>query len=62
MRKDAVCRWCSDVIGVYEPMVVLSPGESRETSLHNERPGEPLGDCYHRACFDEARGRDDSLD
>jgi len=42
------------VIGVYEPIVVLAEGDSRETSLLNEPREQPLGDCYHRACFHEA--------
>jgi hypothetical protein len=57
VRELLLCRWCTDVIGVYEPMVVLDSGESRETSVLNEPPGEPVGDCYHRACFDESMRR-----
>jgi hypothetical protein len=45
------------VIGVYEPMVVLADGESRETSLLNEQPEGPVGNCYHRACFHEVHGQ-----
>jgi hypothetical protein len=37
-------------------MVVLAGAEPRETSLLSEQPGKPVGDCYHRTCFDEARG------
>ncbi len=55
MDERLRCRWCSDVIGVYEPMVVHAEGESRETSLLNEQPDGPIGDCYHRPCFYQAR-------
>jgi hypothetical protein len=48
-----LCRWCSDVIGVYEPMVVVRSGEPRETSVLRELPDEPVGDCYHERCFDQ---------
>jgi len=46
-----VCDRCGDIIGIYEPTVVVD-GEPRETSRAAEpdlaaRPGER----YHRACF-----------
>jgi hypothetical protein len=46
------CDHCADVIGVYEPMVVVRNGEVRETS----RAAEPAidagtGERYHRACY-----------
>ena len=56
MEEQLRCRRCRDVIGVYEPMVVLAEGEARETSVLNEALEGPLGDCYHRRCFDEAHG------
>lgn len=50
------CRHCNDVIGAYEPLVVLAEGRARETS----RAAEPdvqglIGECYHGACFLDAR-------
>ena len=56
-----ICDQCHELIGVYEPVVVVSGVEAREIS----RPAEPAigsqsGECYHRACyferFDPARG------
>ncbi|HTZ85339.1 MAG TPA: hypothetical protein VMB05_01610 [Solirubrobacteraceae bacterium] len=48
------CLHCRDVIGVYEPMVVLTEGEARATSLLNEQGSGPAGDCYHAKCFKQA--------
>jgi hypothetical protein len=46
------CTRCGDVIGVYEPAVIVLDGESRVTS----RAGEPDAvrnalERYHRACY-----------
>ncbi|MBV9197559.1 MAG: hypothetical protein JO168_25785 [Solirubrobacterales bacterium] len=46
------CNHCADVIGVYEPLVVVVGGEPRETS----RAAEPAvrfepGEHYHRECY-----------
>ena len=46
------CRSCGDVIGAYEPLVLVSDGASWETS----RAAEPtvhraVGEHYHRDCF-----------
>ena len=49
MKEQLRCRRCRDVIGVYEPMVVLAEGEARETSVLDEELQGPLGDCYHRS-------------
>ncbi|MGO9489019.1 MAG: hypothetical protein ACLQBB_08360 [Solirubrobacteraceae bacterium] len=48
------CRVCGDPIGMYEPLVVLAEGETRETSRLEEPGGRPAGDLYHRSCFLEA--------
>jgi hypothetical protein len=47
-----ICGHCGDVIGVYEPLVVLLEGEARETS----RAADPQlaaerGEHYHRDCY-----------
>jgi hypothetical protein len=51
------CDHCSEVIGVYEPVVVVTDGEVRETS----RAAEPSLGCqpakrYHRSCYLERIG------
>lgn len=45
------CHQCGDVIGVYEPLVLLSDGDRRETSLAAE-PDLTVGtsSIYHSAC------------
>jgi len=47
------CRHCDDVIGAYEPMIVVTEHGYRESSRLRE--GAPLAriadDCYHAACF-----------
>ena len=46
------CEHCGDVIGIYEPLIVLTDREARETSraadpdLHTSH-----GEHYHRACY-----------
>lgn len=48
------CQTCGDIIGVYEPIVVMEPRGHRETSLAAEpelRDSAPV--CLHRACADD---------
>jgi len=46
-----VCDRCGDVIGIYEPTVVVD-GEPRETSRAAEPDlAERPGERYHRACY-----------
>lgn len=52
-----ICDHCAEVIGVYEPVVVVIGGEVRETS----RAAEPMigaesTEHYHRACYLERFG------
>jgi hypothetical protein len=52
-----ICRHCGDVIGSYEPVVVVrDDGCSRETSRVAE-PDLPslTPEIYHRACYAEPR-------
>jgi hypothetical protein len=59
MSTTPRCRHCEDVIGVYEPMIVYADGRARRTSRAVERDvGEHMGECYHYACYLEARGED----
>jgi hypothetical protein len=55
-------RWrcqCGDVIGVYEPMIVLTDGQARITSRAAEQDDRGLiGECYHHTCYAEAHGQD----
>jgi hypothetical protein len=45
------CRRCSDVIGVYEPMILLVDGRACETSRAAEPDAGAHGDLYHRCCY-----------
>jgi hypothetical protein len=57
MNGTPRCRHCEDVIGVYEPMIVLHDGHARETSRAAEGDDSlHLGACYHRACFTQDLG------
>ena len=51
------CERCTGVIGVYEPLVVVTDGEARETSRAAE-PTPPLepAEHYRRACYLEPLG------
>ena len=44
------CPVCDDVIGVYEPIVVLEPGGLRHTSILNEPMLDSDQIVMHRAC------------
>ncbi|HST33727.1 MAG TPA: hypothetical protein VLJ80_09450 [Solirubrobacteraceae bacterium] len=51
-HEGAKCRRCRDVIGVYEPMVVLLDGEALLTSravADRDLPHDARR--YHEACF-----------
>jgi len=47
-----LCDHCGDVIGVYEPMVVLEGVSERHTSRANEPRRNPRASIYHRECRD----------
>lgn len=56
-RPPAVrCHHCGDVIGIYEPLVLLSTTGHRETSLAAEPElADALSPVYHGACSAHAR-------
>ena len=45
------CRHCDDVIGVYEPMILVAPEARHETSVLAEPNLPPNAECYHRDCY-----------
>lgn len=54
MEQPMRCGHCGDVIGVYEPLVVVRDGETRSTSAAAEpHIGEEPGERFHRACHSE---------
>jgi hypothetical protein len=58
MDEKLRCVSCGDVIGAYEPLVALLDGRPRSTSKAVEADRrDPLGECYHRACFESRHGR-----
>jgi hypothetical protein len=51
------CNRCGDVIGTYEPMVVLADGQARETAKAAEQDiARSVGECYHHACYTQTHG------
>ena len=54
MAAKIRCHHCDEVIGVYEPVIVVVSGEVRETSraADPEMYAEP-GEHYHRVCYFE---------
>jgi hypothetical protein len=44
------CRYCGDIIGVYEPMVVADAGRARLTSLAAEPDLPAEARSFHREC------------
>ncbi len=52
MALRVTCDHCAEVIGVYEPAIVVIDGQVRETS----RASEPMvrwgpGERYHSSCY-----------
>lgn len=45
-----LCQDCGEVIGVYEPSIVLREGEAQETS-RAAQDGQLCGELYHRDCY-----------
>jgi hypothetical protein len=45
-----LCRFCGEVIGVYEPLIVRCEGEAQETS-RAAQDGQLHGELYHRGCY-----------
>ena len=59
MDRRLKCHQCRDVIGVYEPMIVLADGQARNTSRAAEKDtASPVGECYHHACYTHVCGQD----
>jgi len=48
------CKHCDDVIGMYEPMIVLRDGQAHSTSRAAAQEGARglHGQCYHAACYE----------
>jgi hypothetical protein len=45
------CAYCGDVIGAYEPMILIEDGSPRKTSASAEQDTNlHAGECYHVAC------------
>ena len=52
--SDLTCAACGDVIGVYEPLIVVDESGVRETSRAAEpRLARGRGRHYHRECHAE---------
>jgi hypothetical protein len=48
----STCTSCGQIIGVYEPMLVVSPwGDVTETSLAQRNEVDPDDERYHPACY-----------
>ncbi len=57
------CRHCGEVIGVYEPMIVLRKGQVCRTSRAAEISSSAIGksgECYHDECYARAGSKDAS--
>ena len=53
MRDQTRCRQCGDLIGVYEPLIVLADGHPRETSRAAYPNAGDSVQCFHRHCYEE---------
>ena len=55
MDHPMKCEHCGDVIGVYEPLVLLNDGCVRTTSAAAEpHLGEMPGVLFHSACYTQS--------
>jgi len=53
------CQHCEEVIGMYEPMVVIDEAGARSSARLDEQAGAgPPGECYHRDCYVRVYGGD----
>jgi len=52
------CTACDDVIGIYEPMVVVDAGIARSTSFAADHGRAPSATAarYHESCYQAATG------
>ena len=58
MRDQIRCRQCGDLIGVYEPLILLADGHPQETSrAAHPNPGD-ASQLFHRQCYEELPGTD----
>jgi hypothetical protein len=48
------CAHCGDVIGAYEPMIVILDGEAHATSRSAEQSRGTGGEHYHQGCYAES--------
>ena len=57
------CQHCSDLIGVYEPLVVLEDGVPVRTS-RAAAASQPLDtrSCFHAECFDSRNASEERCD
>jgi hypothetical protein len=61
MSRASRCISCHDVIGVYEPMVVVDHAGVRRTSRAAEPGGQQAGEArYHGACYERSGGAFDA--
>ena len=52
MQATPRCRHCGEVIGTYEPTVLLSDGHPRRTSRASEPEAEWAREqCFHEHCY-----------
>jgi hypothetical protein len=52
MDQVSPCALCGDVIGTYEPLLVVQEGGARETSYAAEpQIAQERQECYHWACY-----------
>jgi hypothetical protein len=56
MNRLLTCDECGDVIGVYEPMVLVAQDGALETSRAACPDVGESGEHYHRACYAERVG------
>lgn len=56
MDEKLRCAHCGDVIGAYEPLVLLHDGQARDISKAEIDDDGPLGECYHRICYTRMSG------
>jgi len=58
VREQIRCRQCGDLIGVYEPLILLTDGHPRETSRAAHPNTADGAQCFHRQCYEDLSQQD----
>lgn len=59
-ESQPLCSHCNDVLGVYEPIILLVDGQPPQFTSRAAAPVRPDGIAFHQDCFMQSRGGADA--